>query len=154
MDLGTLNILAAFFAVLAVAFLWFAVYFLWDIIRMAERLEKRGMGSWGILLALPLGLATPIIISYYLIDFLIPPLEMRLIAFSSLLIASVLILRPVLVLISISSPMRIPKLLLGAYVLVYAVANLIYMELFRCLTPSRKRPCWRPSSCWARPSSS
>ena len=125
-DTLILNVLTALFSVLAVLFIWLAVYLVWNIIKMAEFLEKKPMGSKGILLALPLGLATPIIVSYYMLIPAIPPLEMRLVAFFSLLAASLLLIRPVLALLQLGQ-VQIPKLLLAVYAVAYAVVNMLYI---------------------------
>ncbi|MFA6036255.1 MAG: hypothetical protein WC759_04835, partial [Candidatus Micrarchaeia archaeon] len=101
---AALEILGAVFSVLAVVFLWSAIYLLRNVIRTAEIVEKKSLGSGGLLLALPLGLVTPVMISYYFITegIVSPPAGMLLIAFTALLAAAVLILRPVLALVKLT----------------------------------------------------
>jgi len=126
---SALELLGAILSVTAVVFLWSAIYLLRNIVRTAEIVEKKGMGSGGLLLALPLGLVTPVVISYYFITegIVSPPAGMLFIAFSSLLAAAMLILRPVLALVKLTGRGGLPKFALFAYGLAYAAANLFYV---------------------------
>jgi hypothetical protein len=68
-------------------------------------------------------------ISYYFITegIVSPPAGMLLIAFTALLAAAVLILRPVLALVKLTGRGGLPKFALLAYGLAYAAANLLYI---------------------------
>jgi len=94
---------------------------------MAEKIEKKQLGSLGMLVALPLILITPLVISYYMMWLgTIPPINVLLIIFSLVLIGALLMFKPVFTLTKLYG-IEVPKLLLSAYILFYGGINLILL---------------------------
>lgn len=124
-----LGALGAFFSITAFVLLWSSVYMLGDVLRLAELAGKRRFGSGGILLALPLGMLTAFIVSYnFITTGQPPPPEQLALAFSSMLLASLLILRPVYGLVRTARHVKLPGTLLLAYVIVYAATNMFFVS--------------------------
>ncbi|VVC03843.1 Uncharacterised protein [Candidatus Burarchaeum australiense] len=123
-----LSILAVVLSVLSTIFLWLAIYIFRDIVLMAEKFEKKNLGSSGILIALPLLLVTPLVGSYYIAttgDF--PPPQIFFIAFFLLLVGSILLLRPIAGLVRIFGRRGFPKFLIVGFILTYGLANLAFI---------------------------
>ncbi|MDO8339338.1 MAG: hypothetical protein Q7T16_01640 [Candidatus Burarchaeum sp.] len=129
-----LSILSSVLAILAIIFLWLAIYIFRDVILIAEKLEKKDLGSLGILLALPLSLALPVITSYYVMNVgSVPPPEVGIIGSSLFLLAALLLFRPTLALARICGNVHVPGLMLLSYLLTYIVANVAQMARFPAL---------------------
>jgi len=128
---SVLGTLSPVLALLAIVFLWLAIYFFRNIILMAERIERKNLGSFSILIALPLVLILPLVTSYYVFGAgMAPPPDVGAVCSALYLVGALLLFRPSIALVSMSGSARVPKLILFIYMLTYAIANLAQMRPF------------------------
>jgi hypothetical protein len=126
-----LNALSSGLSILAFLLLWLAIYLFRDIVLIAERIEKRGMGSGNILAALPLIMLHPLVTSYYYITTgQAAPADITIFLVVALFLASVLILKTILGFVRLSGLWSAPKAIMAIYLLAYPLAGLAYFYNF------------------------
>src|SRR3989344_7640372 len=109
-----LNTLGSVLSVLWLVLIWAAVYMLREVLLVAEKSEKRSLGSWALLAALTL-LLLPMVAATYslLVNGTVLPLEHYVFVFSSMLLGALLLYRPVMALINVTGGVRAPKVILA-----------------------------------------
>jgi hypothetical protein len=129
-----MNVTSSVLSVAGFLLLWLAVYFFRQIVRDAEKLEKKGLGSGLILAALPLILLQPLIASYfYITTGKTIPAELAIVTTGAFCLAAVLLMVPVVNLTRLSKSMRVPWAFLAIFLVVYPIAGLVNFHDFPLL---------------------
>jgi len=122
-----LNVVASLFSLLSVLILWLSIYLFRSVVKTAEFVEKKGLGSGFILAALPLMLMQPLVSSYFYLTTGVPaPAEISAFSIGAMLLAALLIFVPIWNLTRLSRSMKPPLVMLAIYVVVYPIANFLY----------------------------
>ena len=129
--MAVINLISSFLGIASFLILWLAIYFFREIVLDAEKLERKGLGSGLILLALPLLLVQPIASSYfYITTGRTVPADMALVTTGAFLLSTPLLIAPILNLTRLSRSTRIPWAFLALFLAPYLIVGLAYFHNF------------------------
>lgn len=112
----------------AILLVWLTIYLFREIIQIAERVERRGLGSGLILLAMPLMLLYPIISGYFFLTTgMTAPADWSAVAIVGFLLSSCLVLVPIWNFTHLSNTMKVPIYFLIIYAILYPALSFHYI---------------------------